>query len=166
MMKVEPNAQHRWLGRLVGEWVMESMTTPESPGGEDAAMLGTETVRSLDGIWVVGEGRMTLPDGGEATTLLTLGYDPARGCFVGSWIGSMMTHLWTYHGQLDEAGAVLTLDTEGPRFTPDGAPAAGLARYQDIISFDDDGYRILRSRMLGDDGAWREFMRARYRRAG
>lgn len=30
----------------------------------------------------------------------------------------MMTHLWIYEGSLDQAGRVLTLDTEGPISPP------------------------------------------------
>ena len=45
---------------------------------------------------------------------MTLGYDPVQKRFVGTFIGSMMTHMWIYNGTLDAAGKVLTLDTEGP----------------------------------------------------
>lgn len=51
------------------------------------------------------EGLGEMPGGGIATTMMTLGYDPARKWFVGTFIGSMMTHMWVY------AGTVLTLDT-------------------------------------------------------
>ena len=61
-----------------------------------------------------------MPGGGPATTLMTLGYDPEKKRFVGTWIGSMMTHLWIYDGALDAAGKVLTLDAEGPSFAGDG----------------------------------------------
>ena len=72
----------------------------------------------------------------------------------------MMTHLWLYEGSLDAAGRVLTLDAEGPSMTGDGK----MAKYQDIITFESDDHRVLASRMLGDDGAWRQFMTAHYRR--
>jgi len=160
-MKAEPQKEHLWLQRLVGEWEM----TGDGCGGGGDAVMGTERVRSLEGVWVVGEGSMRMPDGSPASSLLTLGFDPARGRFVGTWIGSMMSHLWVYDGVLDEAGTTLTLDTEGPRFSPDGK-AGGMARYQDVISIDSAGDRLLTSRMLGEDGVWHDFMSARYRRIG
>ena len=92
---------------------------------------------------------------------MTLGYDPARKRFVGTFIGSMMTHLWVYDGALDAAGKVLTLDAEGPT-----SPAEGkMAKYQDIIEFKSDDHRVLSSQMLGDDGKWHHFMTANYRRS-
>jgi hypothetical protein len=72
----------------------------------------------------------------------------------------MMTHLWTYDGSLDAAGRVLTLDTEGPGMSGDGA----MVKYQDIIEFDGGDTRTLTSQALGADGKWQRFMKATYRR--
>ena len=92
--------------------------------------------------------------------ILTLGYDPSRKRFVGTWVGSMMTHLWVYDGALDAAGTVLTLDAEGPGFADKGKTA----KYQDVVEFRSDDHRVLTSRVLGDDGTWHGFMTAHYRR--
>lgn len=90
---------------------------------------------------------------------MTLGFDPATKRFVGTFIATMMTHLWTYNGSLDESGRVLTLDTVGPNFT-DGA----MVKYQDLIEFLSDDHRTLSSQTPGDDGKWHPFMKAHYRR--
>jgi hypothetical protein len=160
-MQVEPQSEHHWLQQLVGEWEMEAECVME-PGQPPVKSTGTETVRSLGGLWTVGEGRGEMPGCGEATSLMTLGFDPAKGRFVGSFVASMMTHFWLYDGALDASGKVLTLDAEGPSMTGDGK----MARYQDIIELPGDGQRIMRSRMQGADGGWTEFMTARYRRVG
>lgn len=161
-MQVEPQAEHHWLQKLVGEWVAEAECSM-GPGQPPSKTEGTESVRSIGGIWVMAEGRSQMPDdGGIGTTIMTLGYDPARKRFVGSFLGSMMTHLWVYDGALDASGTVLTLDTEGPSFTAEGK----MAKYQDIISFQGDDRRLLTSRVLGEDGAWHEIVRAQYRRRG
>jgi hypothetical protein len=91
---------------------------------------------------------------------MTLGYDAARKRYVGTFIGSMMSHLWLYDGSLDAAGKVLTLDSEGPSFSGDGK----MAKYQDIIEIKGRDERTLSSQVLGDDGKWRHFMTATYRR--
>lgn len=99
-----------------------------------------------------------MPGGGIAKSIMTLGYDPAKNRFVGTFVSSLMAQLWLYSGTLDSAEKVLTLDTEGPSFT-----AGGMAKYQDIIEFVSDDHRILRSQVLRD-GSWVEFMTAHYRR--
>jgi len=43
---------------------------------------GTESVRSLGGLWILAEGQGETPGSGSATTILTLGYDPQRKRFV------------------------------------------------------------------------------------
>ena len=158
-MQAEAQAEHKWLQRLVGEWVFEGEASmgPDQP---PTKMAGTESVRSIGGLWTMGEGHGEMPDGAPAITFMTLGYDPQQKRFVGNFIGSMMTHMWIYNGTLDAAGKVLTLDTEGPDFS--GGPT--LVKYQDIIEFVSDDHRVLKSRLQDKDGNWNEFMAAHYRR--
>jgi len=158
-MQAEPQEQHRWLQKLVGEWDVEfeAVMGPDQPSTKSA---GTESVRALGDLWVLGEGRGEMPDGTPATTVLTLGYDPQKQRFVGTWIGSMMTYLWVYDGELDAAQRVLTLNSDGPSMTGDGA----LAKYRETIEFKSDDHRVFTSRVLGDDGTWQQFMTAHYRR--
>jgi hypothetical protein len=157
MPKVELRKEHEWLQILVGEWTMDDSAAMSSgqPG-----CVWTESVRSLHGVWILGEGRGEMPGGGAATTMLTLGYDPQKERFVGTWLGSMMTHLWIYEGTLDEAGKVLTLNSEGPDMTTPGK----MSKYRDVIELKSNDHRVLTSQMLGEDGEWREFMTAHYRR--
>ena len=49
------------------------------------------------------------------TTLMTLGYDPRKKRFVGTFVGSMMTNLWIYDGELDKDERVLTLALRSQR---------------------------------------------------
>jgi hypothetical protein len=105
------------------------------------------------------EGQGEMPGGGPATTIITLGYDPAKG-YTGTFIGSMMTHLWLYNGEKDDAARVLTLNCEGPSFSGDGS----MANYQDIIEVVSPDHWILRGRVENGDGGWTEFMETHYRR--
>jgi hypothetical protein len=163
-MHTEPEEQHRWLQKLVGTWTVQEEFCPGSPDAEaqqsEGKTTGTETVRSLGELWVLAEGQGEMPGGGPAATLMTLGYDPRTGRFVGTWIGSMMTHLWVYDGELDAEQRVLTLEAEGPDFEAEGK----LARYRDVIEVRSDDHRVLASYLLADDGEWRRFMTAHYRR--
>ena len=156
-MPVELSDEHRWLARLEGDWTYE-MEAEAEPGEPPIRDSGSETVRSLDGVWMLMEAQGTTPEGGPATAIMTLGYDPDRGRFVGTFIGSTMAHLWVYDGQLD--GGVLTLDTEGPTFT--GEP--GMAKYRDTIAFENDDHRVQTSSYQRADGSWHEFMTTHYHR--
>jgi len=158
MMNVEPRSEHVWLRKMLGEWVSEADCPSET--GEPQKTKGSESVRSLGGLWVVAEGEGEMPGGGEARMLMTLGFDPEKERFIGTWAGSMMTHMWIYEGRLDESGKVLTLDTTGPNFSKPGTTAA----YQDIITFLSDDHRTLTSRVRGEDGGWTQIMQADYRR--
>ena len=159
MMNAEPHKEHRWLEGLVGEWTFESGPC-DAPVPEPAKVTGTENVRSMGGLWVVGHSQSLMPGGGPAQMMITLGFDPDRKRFVGTWVGSMMTNMWVYEGELDATGKVLTLSTTGPAFDGSGKTA----RYQDVITVKDADHRTLTSRVQCEDGRWTEFMSASYRR--
>jgi hypothetical protein len=159
MTLAEPQKEHQWLQKLIGDWTFETEAVME-PGKPPTKCAGMESVRSLGGLWMLCEGRGEMPGGGAALTLMTLGYDAAKKRFVGTFIGSMMTNMWLYDGALDAGGTVLTLDTEGPSFSD----PAKMAKYQDIIEIKSDDHRVLSSRFLADDGTWNSFMKANYRR--
>ena len=158
MTKVEPQKEHQWLQILVGEWTLEDEKTTE---GQSAGQW-TESVRSLHGLWILAEGNGETPGGTAATTVMTLGYDPEKQRFVGTWIGSMMTHLWIYDGELDETGKILTLASEGPDMSPEGK--GRMLKYRDVIELKSDDHRTLTSHVQGENGEWRQFMTATYRR--
>jgi hypothetical protein len=108
-MKTEPRKEHQWLQKLVGEWMIETEASMGSDEPPESAW-GIERVRSLGGVWILAEGEGEMPGGGHATTLMTLGYDPQKQRYVGTWTGSTMTPLWGYDGELDAAERVLTLN--------------------------------------------------------
>ena len=151
-------SQHAWLQRMVGEWtcVVEVVLKPGDPPGQD---ISTESVRSLDCVWIIAEATGENA-GAKVYSMMTLGYDPARSLFVGSFISSMMTHLWLYEGELDEGGEKLMLRSEGPSIEDEGS----IAKYLDTIEFKGDDHRVLRSSYLTKAGAWQAFMTADYRR--
>jgi hypothetical protein len=160
-MQAEPQREHHWLQRLVGEWTFEVETRDLKDSDQPPVRTtGTESVRSLGGLWTIAEGQGEMPGGGPETSVITLGYDPRTRRFVGTWLGSMMTHLWICDGWLDAAERVLTLESEGPSMAGDGT----LAKYRDVIEFQNDDHRMLTAHALGEDGEWRQFMTAHYRR--
>ncbi|MBD2259372.1 DUF1579 domain-containing protein [Pseudanabaena sp. FACHB-2040] len=157
-MDIKPQAEHQWLDKLIGQWISETECSmgPDQPPSKTH---GTEVVHTLGGLWIVAEGEGEMPDGEVGKTLMTLGYDPQTKRYVGTFVASMMTHLWRYSGSLDQAEKTLTLETEGPNFSQ-----SAMAQYKDIIEFVSDDHRIMTSQILTDDGHWHQFMTAHYRR--
>ena len=155
----KPQAEHKWLRRLAGRWTYKT-NDPGQSGQAAHEATGTETVRAIVDVWIVGESQGEMPGAGAMTSIMTLGYSPDTQRFVGTWIGSMMTHMWVYDGELDASGRVLTLTSEGPSMANDGT----MSTYQDVIELKSDDHRTLTSRVRGSDGAWQSFMSMEFRR--
>lgn len=158
-MQTKPTSEHAWLQRLVGTWTYTS-TCDAGPGQEPMVSKGTEVIRSIGELWVVGENTGTMPDGNAMTALLTIGFDPAKNRFVGTWIGSPMAFMFVYEGQLEADGRTLTLNCTGPSFTDPTKTAA----YQDIVEMVNENTHIMRSQYQTPEGAWVPFMKAEFRR--
>lgn len=159
-MHCEPTKEHQWLKKFVGEWTSESECAM-SPDKPNEKFTGSESAHMVGDLWMVANGRGNMPGGGEATMVLTIGYDPETGKFIGTWFGSMMTTLWIYEGTLDPTGKILALHAEGPDMSQPGKTG----KYRDSIEFKSDDHRVLTSAMLGEDGKWQQFMTAHYRRS-
>lgn len=157
----EPQDQHRWLLQLVGEWDYqhECHMGPDQPPMKSS---GQQTTRALGELWILGNITGKTPGGSDVQSIITLGFDPAKARFVGTFVSSCMTHLWPYDGSLDASGKVLTLDSEGPSFAGDGS----MAKYQDIIEIIDNHHHTMKSQVQNADGSWTQFMLGTYHRCG
>lgn len=158
-MHAEPQQEHQWLQKLVGEWTCETEANMGADRPPEKA-TGTESVRLLGGLWILAEGQGEMPGGGEATTMMTIGYDPQKQRYIGTWVGSMMSYLWLYDGELDAAKNILTLNSDGPSMTSEGK----IGKYKDVIEFKSDEHRVMTSHFLSDDGQWHHFMTVNYQR--
>lgn len=153
----EPQAEHAWLQRLVGEWTYDAdcFMGPDKPRERSQ---GSEIVRPFGKFWIHLDGTGQMPDGSPAHMQMTLGFDPALGRYVGTWIGSMMPRLWVY--DITRDGDVLNMDADGPSFED----PAKTQKYRDIITIVDANTRTLTGNTLGEDGKYHEFMTTTYRR--
>lgn len=153
-----PQEAHHWLKPLEGVWLseMECQMGPDQPAMKTT---GEVTCRSLGGMWYLIEGGGEDADTGAWSTLMTLGYDVAQGLYVGSFVGSMMSCLWSYQGALDKSGRKLTLDTMGPK-----CGSEGMASYKDAIEIIDETQWVLTSEILTETGDWVQIMRSEHRR--
>lgn len=156
-----PTAEHTWLQQLAGEWDTHAEGTLE-PGKPPARFEGHESSRMLGGFWLLAEGKVQFPGApAPMQSVLTLGYDPQKRKYIGTWIDSSNSYLWRSEGTVDAAGKVLTLESEGPcPFKP------GLAKFRDVMEIKSQDHHVLTSYMQGDDGQWQKMMSAEYRRKG
>lgn len=155
----KPVAEHAWLKKLIGEWTVESemMMGPEGPTEKGT---GREVVSDFGGLWVVTEGKGTMPGGDVMEYRMALGYDVSFKQYRGCWFATVSSHLWKYEGELSADARTLTLNCVGPNMFKDGETA----NYRDVIEFIDDDHRTLTSYGQDEKGEWQQFMKARFTR--
>lgn len=151
--------EHKWLANFVGEWTFES-SCDMGPGQPPIKTTGTEIIRMIGDFWLVVEGNGPMPSGGQMTYLMLVGFDPDKGKFVGSWIGSPMTVMYVYEGALDASGTVLPLCCTGPNPMAPGT----MANFQDVHELTRDGRRAMWSQIQKPDGTWQKFMHVTFQK--
>ena len=147
-----PEKEHQLLQLFVGEWETQSEGAM-GPGQPPMKCEGTMTTRMLGGFWVVNELQGDMM-GTPMTGIQTIGYDPAKKKYVGTWVDSMMNHMWKYEGTVDESGKILTLEAEGPNFMAPGE----VTKFRDAYEFKSADHIIATSSMMSADGKWTTFM--------
>ncbi len=106
----------------------------------------------LGDLWVVTDIKGDM-GGANMHGLMTIGYDPAKKKYVGTWVDNMMNHLWKYEGTVDATGKILTLEAEGPNMAaPDQT-----TKYRDVYEFTSDDQVTTKSSMLLN-GEWVVFV--------
>lgn len=153
---VDARAANAWLRQLVGTWdgAGDLAADPAQPRIETHA---TESVRALGDCWIVLD-TTSVVAGHEQPSLMTLGFDPGAGEFLGTWIGGASSHLWRSKGWLDDTRTTLTIESRGP------APSGEIARFRDTIELRSPDSRVLTSFAEQPDGTWSAFATMRFRR--
>ncbi|MBI2933675.1 MAG: DUF1579 domain-containing protein [Planctomycetes bacterium] len=152
----KPQQEHEWLHQLVGEWdaavemVMEEGKPPQKS-------KGTETGRMIGGFWAHLENRGEF-QGSPFVGFLTLGYDPDKKRFIGTWFDSMSHTLWRYEGTLDSKGKILTLETEGP--CPMEPPGT-MTRFRETLEIVSPDHKVFTSHRE-KDGRWVKVLTIHY----
>lgn len=145
-------AEHEWLQQLVGVWAVKGQAEM-GPDQAPMVMEYREVATALGDFWVSSE--MNANFGGSPFTgRLAIGFDPRQAAFVGTWMDNFSTHLWIYHGWLDEQKRVLTLESMGPSMTD----PTTMVPFRDVVEVIDRDHKRNTSWMLGDNGEWTMFM--------
>ena len=85
-MMPKPVKEHEWLNQFVGQWEVESECIMEA-GKPPVKSQGSEKTISLGGFWVVSEFQSSMM-GMKIDARMTVGYDPAKKKYVGTWVDS------------------------------------------------------------------------------
>lgn len=149
--EVPPQEEHRWLQKFDGAWTCESKGKM-GEGQPEIHCKGTMTCRILGGFWVVNEWNNEM-DGASVIGIQTIGYDPGKKKYVGTWVDNMMGHMWKYDGTVVD-GNKLILEAKGPNFA---APEKE-ALFRDSYEFVSKDEIRVTSEMQAEDGKWVTFM--------
>ena len=152
-----PVKEHEWLHQFVGEWESD-MESAMGPGQPAMKCKGTMNSRMLGGFWVISESKADMM-GQTMNGIQTIGYDPAKKKYVGTWVDNMMNLMWQYEGSVDSTGKILTLEAEGPNFMAEGKTT----KFRDAYEFKSKDHIVATSSMLAD-GKWMTFMNGNIRR--
>ncbi len=146
----KPTAEHAFLKKFVGDWATTSYSVA-SPDQPKMKCEGKMKSRMVGGFWVVTETEASFP-GMKFTAVQTIGYDEESKKYVGTWIDSMVNHMWKYEGT--EKGDTLTLEATGPNFMAAGEKS----QFRDVYEFVSDDDIKVTSLMQAEDGSWNTFM--------
>ncbi len=154
-----PQKEHENLQRFVGEW--DFVTTVYIPDQPPMSAPGTEAVRALGEFWIVGESVSDMM-GMPMTNIITIGYDPQRGKYVGTSVDSMSPHITHYEGGANDAGDRFTLRWQGPCPFQGGA----IVNFRGVTEFDGDDRRTFIAESQDVDGNWSRIVEVTFRRKG
>lgn len=146
----ETKAKLEWLEKFVGNWEVE----------HEGVASGTMKCVMVGDHWLMNDFRMK-SDLFDVRGIQTIGYDPEKKKYVGTWIDSMTGYMWHYAGEVDESGKKLTLEAVGPGMTD---PEKTM-RYRDAYEFSSADHIIATSSVENEDGTWTVFMKGTADRA-
>lgn len=144
-------AIHPSLERFLGTWNISARMIGD-PSSGPVEMNSTETIEAL-GPWMISNMTHESPMG-TFYARLAVAHDPETERYVASWIDTSGPRIWVYEGWLEDDGATLVLEAEGPAFDD----PTRTTKFRDIATFTADGERDLRSLMQDADGNWVDYV--------
>jgi hypothetical protein len=153
----KPQKEHAWLEQLAGEWESETEVTP--PGQEGSMKFkGEERSRMIGGFWFLAENKGKMMDV-PFTGIMTLGYDPNKNQYIGTWVDSMGDYMWQYKGKVE--GNKITLESKGPcPLKPPGT----LVNVRETLELKNKDHKVFTSSFQEDDGSWTQMVTTNYTR--
>ena len=130
----QPGEEHKILKAELGTWKADMKIW--MPGADEPMMASGEEVNEMFGeFWVVSKFKANMmgqPFEGRAS----MGYDPVKKKYVGTWFDTMTPHMSFMEGTYDKDSKTLTMMTTG--IGMDGKPSKG----KNVVVTKDDGSRV------------------------
>lgn len=159
-MLPQATAEHELLKHELGTWDAKITASMGGPGQPPSVTEGVEVNRMLGDLWLISdfEGDFGgMPFSGHSQ----IGYDPAKGEFVMSWVDSMSPRLSTMTGSYDPDSKTFTF--EGKTFDPMLNKEVDQKTTSTLIDGDHKRFELLmKAPEYGDD--WVSFMTIDYTR--
>ncbi len=153
MPVAKPGPEHKILEKIAGSW--EATVEHMAPGAPPAEPVkGSETAKVLGGLWVVGDFQsewMKNPFQGHWIS----GYDPAKKKYVGIWVDTMSSGVYSSEGTYDAATKTMTEWMEGQ------GPGGKIVKMKAVTVWKDDDTRVF---SMYDEGKDTPSMRITYER--
>jgi hypothetical protein len=150
-----PQTEHAWLQQFVGDWESDTEFHMD-PDRQPEKSKTVECIRPVGGFWIVIDIDAEMM-GAPFHGIQTLGYDPKKKTFTGTWVDSVSCVVWTYTGTLNKERTALTLYTEGPCPTSPNK----LTNVKDVLEIKDRTHKLYTSYILDKHGDWSLCMEAR-----
>ena len=145
-MRAEPTAEHKVVAADVGTWDCEMKIWMAGPDADPMVVKGTEVNEMFGPYWLISKFKADM-GGQNFEGRASLGYDPSKKKFVGTWFDTMNPFMSHMEGTYDKETKTMTMMTTG--VGPDGKPSKG----KNVSVSKEDGTRVFTmfSAMPGDD---------------
>lgn len=151
-----PNAEHKWMAELNGDWTYEQTTWMDPTKGPEVSQGKATKTMTLGGRYLretFSGTSMGMPFQGESTTA----YNTITGKYYTSWIDNMGTGFMTGEGTRE--GNTLNIASEAPAM--DGKTMDKFRSVMEIVSKDQHNFVMY---MYDKDGKEMKFMEIVYTR--
>ncbi len=124
---ITPQPEHALLRRFVGEWSFVKKAVP-ADGKSAIVGRGEISARMVGDFFALCQWKGDLY-GTDFEAVQTLGYSITKKQYVGTWIDSILSHLWHFEGEANKAGNKVVVIAEGP------GPGDGTAEFKETYDF-------------------------------
>ncbi len=152
----QPQPEHKFLERFVGDWTSKAEVQGE-PGQPPMECQGEQECKMMGPFWIVCSSKGEAM-GQKVQSIMQLGYDAKKQKYVGTWSDSVTGYMWHYEGTVD--GDTLTLLTEGPLMNDFNK----MGKYREQIQFLSPDHYQFNSAVDNGAGEWNTIMIADYKK--